>query len=156
MPFKYVEFMTQLMAPKPYPAQAVFDPPKLTPLRKPIEECILGVFTSCGAQLKNDQLMVETNDLSYRLLDRDTPLAELKLSHMTPARKWALEDLNVAYPRDRLVELEVEGVFKKLAPQAVSMVGSITLYTELLTEVTPRIMAEFEKQKVDLALILPF
>jgi hypothetical protein len=75
---------------------------------------------------------------------------------MTPARKWALEDLNVAYPRDRLVELEVEGVFKKLAPQAVSMVGSITLYTELLTEVTPRIMAEFEKQKVDLALILPF
>jgi D-proline reductase (dithiol) PrdB len=156
MPFKYVEFMTQLMAPKPYPAQAVFDPPKLTPLRKPIEECILGVFTSCGAQLKNDQLMVETNDLSYRLLDRDTPLAELKLSHMTPARKWALEDLNVAYPRDRLVELEAEGVFKKLAPQAVSMVGSITLYTELLTEVTPRIMAEFEKQKVDLALILPF
>jgi hypothetical protein len=37
MPFKYAEFMTQLMAPKPYPAQAVFDPPKLTPLRKPID-----------------------------------------------------------------------------------------------------------------------
>ena len=57
MPFKYAEFMTQLMAPKPYPAQAVFDPPKLTPLRKPIEECTLGVFTSCGAQLKNDRPM---------------------------------------------------------------------------------------------------
>jgi hypothetical protein len=36
MPFKYAEFMTQLMAPKPT-RQAVFDPPKLTPLRKPID-----------------------------------------------------------------------------------------------------------------------
>jgi hypothetical protein len=36
MPFEDAEFMTQLMAPKPYPAQAVFDPPTLTPLRKPI------------------------------------------------------------------------------------------------------------------------
>jgi D-proline reductase (dithiol) PrdB len=156
MPFKYAEFMTQLMAPKPYPAQAVFDPLKLTPLRKPIEECTLGVFTSCGAQLKNDRPMGQTNDLTYVLLHRDTALSELKLSHMTPARKWALEDLNVAYPRDRLIELEAEGVFKKLAPNAISMVGSITLYTELLTDVVPRIKDEFDRQEVDLALILPF
>lgn len=116
MPFKCAEFMTQLMAPKLYPAQAVFDPPKLTPLRKPIEECIVGVFTSCGAQLKNDLPMAETNDLTYRLLHRDTALTDLKLSHMTPARKWALDDLNVAYPRDRLIELEARrGVQKARA-----------------------------------------
>lgn len=156
MPFKYAEFMTELMAPKPYPAQAVFEPPTLTPLAKPVAECTVGILTSCGAQLKDDKTLAETNDLTYRLLHRDTPLTELKLSHMTPARKWALEDLNVAYPRDRLVELEAQGLFKKLAPQAISMVGSITLYTELLTEVTPRIKAEFDRQKVDLALVLPF
>jgi hypothetical protein len=75
---------------------------------------------------------------------------------MTPARTWALEDLNVAYPRDRLIELETEGVFKKLAPNAISMVGSITLYTDLLTDVVPRIKDEFDRQEVDLALILPF
>ena len=156
MPFKYAEFMTELMAPKPYPAQAVFDPPMLTPLRKPMSDCTVGVLTSCGVQLKDDTPLAETNDLTYRLLHRDVPLGDLKLSHMTPARKWALEDLNVAYPRDRLNELEAEGVFKRLAPQAVSMVGSITLYTELLTEVTPRIKDEFDRQGVDLALILPF
>ena len=75
---------------------------------------------------------------------------------MTPSRKWALEDLNVAYPRDRLIELEAEGVFKRLAPNAVSMVGSITLYTELLNDVVPRIKEEFDKQDVDLVLVLPF
>jgi hypothetical protein len=36
----------------------------------------------------------------YRLLHRYTALTALKLSHMTPARKWVLDDLNVAYPRD--------------------------------------------------------
>ena len=156
MPFMYVDFMTRLMAPKPYPPQPNFDPPKLTPLRRPIEESTIGVLTSSGVQLKDEKSMAETNDLSYRLLHRDVPFAELKVSHMTPVRKWALEDLNVAYPRDRLIELEKEGVFKKLAPNAVSIVGSITLYTELLNDMVPRIKEEFDRQDVDLALILPF
>lgn len=156
MPFMYVDFMTKLMAPKPYPPQPNFDPPKLTPLRRPIEESTIGVLTSSGVQLKEEKSMAETNDLSYRLLHRDIPLCKLKVSHMTPVRKWALEDLNVAYPRDRLIELEKEGVFKQLAPNAVSIVGSITLYTELLTDMVPRIKEEFDRQEVDLALILPF
>lgn len=156
MPFMYVDYMTKLMASKPYPPQPKFNPPRVTPLRKPIEESTIGVLTSCGAQLKDDKPMAETNDLSYRLLHRDIALSLLKVSHMTPSRQWALEDLNVAYPRDRLIELEEEGVFKKLAPNAVSMVGSITLYTELLNDVVPRIKEEFDKQEVDVVLILPF
>ena len=156
MPFSYVDYMTKLMAPKPYPRQPDFHPPQLIPLRKPIAESTIGVLTSCGAQLEDDESMAETNDLSYRLLHRDHPLSDLKVSNMTPSRKWALEDLNVAYPRDRLIELEAQGVFKKLAPYAVSLVGSITLYTELLNDVVPRIKNEFDKQEVDLVLILPF
>jgi D-proline reductase (dithiol) PrdB len=156
MPFMYVEYMTKLMAPKPYPDQPRFDAPKLASLQKPIEECTIGVFTSCGAQLKDDEPLAETNDLSYQLLHRSVPLSELKVSHMTPSRKWAIEDLNVAYPRDRLVELEADGVFKKLASDAVSMVGSITLYAELLNDVVPRIKQEFDRQGVDLVLIFPF
>ena len=156
MPFKYAEFMTQLMAPKPYPAQAVFAAPRITPLRRPVAESTLGILTSCGAQLKDDRPLAETNDLTYRLLHRDTPLDALKVSHMTPSRKWALEDLNVAYPRDRLTELETAGVFKQLAANAIAMVGSITLYTELLNDVVPRIKDEFDRQGVDLVLIVPF
>lgn len=156
MPFSYVDYMTKLMAPRPYPPQPNFDPPRLTPLRKRIEESTVGVLTSCGAQLQDDEPMAETNDLAYRLLHRNIPLSKLKVSHMTPVRKWALEDLNVAYPRDRLIELEKEGIFKKLAANAVSIVGSITLYTELLNDMAPRIKEEFDKQGVDLALIFPF
>lgn len=78
MPFMYAEYMTKLMAPKPYPPQPRFDAPKLTPFFKPIEESTIGVLTSCGAQLKDDKPMAETNALSYRLLHRDIPLVYLR------------------------------------------------------------------------------
>jgi D-proline reductase (dithiol) PrdB len=101
-------------------------------------------------------LLGETNDLSYRLIDRETPYSDLIIAHQTPVRRWALEDLNVAFPRDRLIDLEAVGEIGGLAPRAVSMVGSISRYTELIGSTVPRIQAEFEAQGVDLVLLAPF
>ncbi|MGE5304474.1 MAG: glycine/sarcosine/betaine reductase selenoprotein B family protein [Alphaproteobacteria bacterium] len=156
MPFSYVQFMTDLMAPKPYPKQPIFEPPKLTPLRKSINESTIGIFTSAGIQLRADPILAETNDLSYRLIDRETSYSELTVAHQTPVRVWALEDLNVAFPRDRFVELEAEGAIGRLAPKAVSMVGSITRFTELLEKTVPAIKAVFDSQNVDLVFLFPF
>ena len=155
MPFQYHEFMTKLMAPRVYPPLPNFDPPKLTPLRRPIAESTIGVFTSSGVQLPTELLLEETNDLSYRLIDRETPLTDLIIAHKTPVRIWADEDLNVAYPRDRLLELESHGTIGRLAQRAVSMVGSITRFTELLQKTVPAIKAEFDSQGVDLAFLFP-
>ena len=156
MPFSYVQFMTDLMAPQPYPRQPDFALPTLTPLRKPISESIIGIFTSAGIQPRDDVALSETNDMSYRLIDRRTPYSELTVAHQTPVRVWALEDMNVAFPRDRLIELEAEGVIGGVAPQAVSMVGSITKFTELLKETVPAIKEEFDRQNVDLVFLFPF
>jgi D-proline reductase (dithiol) PrdB len=156
MPFSYVQFMTDLMAPKPYPRQPIFEPPRLTPLRKPISESTIGIFTSAGIQLRSDTFLAETNDLSYRLIDRGIPYSELTVAHQTPVRVWALEDLNVAFPRERLAELEAEGTIGRLAPRAVSMVGSITKFTELLQKTVPSIKEVFDTQGVDLIFLFPF
>jgi len=156
MPFEYVAFMTELMAPQPYPQPPVFDPPRLTPLRKPIAESTIGLFTSAGVRRRTDPPLAVTNDLSYRLIDRDVPLSDLVLDHETPVRVWAQEDLSVAFPRDRLAELEAEGTIGRLAPRAVSMVGSITRFTELLQETVPAIKDEFDRQGVDLVFLFPF
>src|SRR5262245_38864123 len=157
MPFSYVQFMTELMAPKPYPRQPVFAPPTLTPLRKSISRSTVGIFTSAGIQLRSDTPLAETNDLSYRLIDRSVPYSELVVAHQTPVRAWAaLEDLNVAFPLERLVELEAEGTIGRLASRAVSMVGSITTFTVLLQKVVPAIQRELEDQGVDLLFLFPF
>jgi len=156
MPFSYVQFMTELMAPKQYPRQPEFEPPKLTPLRKPIRESTVGIFTSAGIQMRGDTPLAETNDLSYRLIDRAVPYSELTVAHQTPVRVWALEDLNVAFPRERLVDLEAEGVIGRLAPRAISMVGSITMFTQLLQKTVPAIQKELEEQGVDLLFLFPF
>jgi D-proline reductase (dithiol) PrdB len=156
MPFKYVEFMTQLMAPQPYPTPPNFKPATLTPLRKPISESTIAIFTGAGVQLANDTPLAETNDLSYCLISRDSPASELVIAHKTPVRVWAVQDINVAFPRDRLIELETEGTIGRLASRSVSMVGSITKYTEVIQKTVPAIQNEFEPQGVDLVFLFPF
>jgi D-proline reductase (dithiol) PrdB len=69
---------------------------------------------------------------------------------------WALEDINVAFPRERLADLEAEGAIGGLAPRAVSMVGSITTFTDLLQKTVPAIHRELEEQGVDLLFLFPF
>jgi D-proline reductase (dithiol) PrdB len=131
MPFQWMEFARELVAPRPYPDVPNFDPPSRTPLRRPIEDSTIAVVTSLGVYDRDDEPL-RPNDLSFRFIPRETPLAHLRIGHHTPIRLWAELDLNVAYPRDRLVELEAEGVFRRLAPHAVSLVGSNSRYSTLL------------------------
>ncbi|MET0500576.1 MAG: hypothetical protein ABW172_03530, partial [Candidatus Binatia bacterium] len=74
MPFSYVQFRTELMAPTPYPREPNFAPPRLTPLRKPISQSTVAIFTSAGVQRRGDPLLAETNDLGYRVIAAKTPL----------------------------------------------------------------------------------
>ncbi len=153
MPYSFSRFLAELGRSIPMPE---FDPPTLVPLRKPIAESTIGMFVSCGAQLPEDPPLLETEDITFRLLPRDVPTDRLVISHQTLVRKWAVEDLNVAYPIDRMKELEREGTFKRLAHTNVSMVGSIERYTELMEQTVPRMKAVFDSQGVDLVLLLPF
>ena len=63
------------------------------------------------------------------MVHRETPVSKLVIAHQTKVRKWAVEDPNVAFPLDRMKELEAEGTIKRLAHTAVSMVGSIQRVT---------------------------
>lgn len=141
---------------RPFENRPVFDPPRLTPLRKPIAESTIGLFASCGAQLQDDPLLGETEDISFRLIPRETPMSRLVVAHKTKVRKWAVEDLNVAFPLERMRELEKEGAFRRLAHTAVSMVGSIQRFTELVEQTVPVIKQIYDSQGVDLVFLFPF
>ena len=155
MPFSYSKLFEEVTG-KPFENRPVFDPPKLTPLRKPIAESTIGLFVTCGAQLAEDPLLGETEDISFRLIPRDAPMSQLIVAHKTKVRKWAVEDLNVAFPLERMKELEGEGVFRRLAHTAVSMVGSIQRFTELVEQTVPAVKQIYDSQGVDLVFVFPF
>lgn len=154
MPFDFYSFAHTIgLDPAPLPDMP---PPERVPLTLPLGDATVGLFVSCGVRRSDDRPLGATNDLSYRLVPRDVPLGSLALDHESPVRAFAERDLGVAYPRDRLVELEKEGTIGRLADEAVSMVGSITQFDPLLLETVPRIVAELERQSVDLVLLLAF
>jgi hypothetical protein len=155
-PFSFRAMMSELFGREPSPS-VDFEPPVIASLTKPLTEAKVGMFVSCGVFPRTDQTPLQsTNGLSYRLVSRETPLADLELAHRAAIRAFAVQDLNVAYPRDRMLELEQEGVFRELAANAVSLVGAISRQEEFLREVVPQIHNEFASQEVDLVLLLPF
>lgn len=133
-----------------------FDPVEAAPFPKRLSEARIGCFTSCGAYLPTQRPFAELNDLTFRLLGREIAVEGVDFAHPTPVRGFAEQDLNVAYPRDRLIELEQEGFIGELAPKAVSMLGSITTYTALLERTAPGVAEAFQDQGVDLVLLVPF
>ncbi|MGH9088592.1 MAG: hypothetical protein ACRDYZ_10885 [Acidimicrobiales bacterium] len=154
MPFDFYSFAAGIgLDPPPLPD---LPPPALVPLRMSVRDATVGLFVSCGVRLVDDEPLGVTNDLSFRLVPRDAAPGSLVLDHESPIRAFADDDLAVAYPRDRLVEMEKDGVIGRLADDAVSMVGSITLFDPLLLDTAPRIAAELERQSVDLVLLAAF
>jgi D-proline reductase (dithiol) PrdB len=139
--------------PSPLPE---FGPPRLTPFTTPLEQATIGVLTTCGGYFADQERLGETEDTSYRLLPRARDTRDILIAHRTPIRIFAEADPNVAYPRDRLLELESEGSIGRLAEAAVSMVGSITRYEELALKTAQRIVSDFTSMGVDLVLVLPF
>jgi hypothetical protein len=153
MPYSFVRLLRELGRDINRP---VFDPPSLVPLRKPLAESTVGLFLSCGLQRATDPMLRETEDISFRLVERDVPLEELVMAHRTVVRKWADEDLNVAYPIDAMRALEADGTIGRLAHTAVSIVGSIERYTELMENTLPAVKQIYDSQGVDLVLLVPF
>lgn len=122
-----------------------FEAPPMVPVDKPVAELTVGLPVSLGARAPGQEPLQRTNDLSYRLIPRSVPSAQIVFDHATPARFWADEDLNVAFPRDRMAELETEGIIGALAPEAVSILGSITQSDQLATDTAPAIGDEFRR-----------
>jgi hypothetical protein len=155
MPFSYVEMMRGFGFAE-FAELPDFKPVAPAPVRVPLAKARLGMFATVGAHLPTQRPFQPINDLSFRLVPLDVPVADLEFDHPSPIRGFALDDLNVVFPRDRLVELRDEGLFAELAPAAVSMLGSITKYGDLVEQTAPMIAEVYADQGVDLVLMVPF
>lgn len=138
------------------PGSPDFGEPPVVPLDRPASELTVGLAVSLGARTPEQLPLQMTNDLSFHVIPQSVPSSDIAFDHPSPIRYWADRDLNVAFPRDRLAELADEGTIGSLAPTAISVLGSISLWDRLATETAPAIKAEFDSQGVDLVILVPF
>ncbi len=132
----------------------------VTPLRKPLVECMVAVITTAGLSLPNQppfDTTIKMGDSSFREFPGDISPQQLEMNH----RSWAfdqrgiLRDRNLVMPLDRLREMRDRGEIGALAPHHYSFMGSIVGPRKLIKESAPEVARRLVADGVDVALLTP-
>jgi D-proline reductase (dithiol) PrdB len=146
--------------------EAMRDVPRLTdlepaqprPLSRPLSESSVALVTSSAITQPGQPPMDGPNiegDYTIRLLDIDTPTADLRTWHTHFDTTAAQQDMNVVYPIDRLKELAAEGVIGRVASPGVSYMGYFSNVFRIRDEVAPAIVEAVQRSGADAAVLVP-
>jgi len=91
--------------------------PPWTPLAKPVSQCRLALVGSGGIYRTGQVAFHHRDDVSFRVIDSDTPAHEPRASHFAYDLTDARRDPNVVFPLDGLRQLVREGVLGVLGPR---------------------------------------
>ena len=128
------------------------------PLSKPLGDASIALVTSAAITQPGQPPMDGPNiegDYTIRLLDVDTPTADLRTWHTHFDTTAAQADMNVVYPIDRLKELAANGNIGRVASPAVSFMGYFTNVFRIRDEVAPAIVDAVQHSGADAALLVP-
>src|SRR5215469_11942120 len=148
----------------PSPLRPDFPDAPFAPLRKPLRETTMALFTS-GAVYSDDQDPYYPAELSYeqavrevrkaterfpslRVIPAETPEERLRVGHVAYDIRAAQKDINVIFPLTRLRELAQEGVVGALAEHNYSYHG-LTNIPRLMQESAPQWAHMLKADNVD-------
>ena len=142
-----------------YPWRRV-DPVPWTPLRRPLAESRLALVSSAGFVLGDQEPFDESKrggDPSFRQIPSDVEANTLVDTHRSEAfdHTAMAQDPNLAFPVDRVRELEARGSIGALSTRHLSFMGSITAPGRLVRETAPAAAARLVADGVDAALLVP-
>jgi D-proline reductase (dithiol) PrdB len=153
MPISYIQRTRERYAQFPPYRWAHHPDAPWTPLAKPISESRVALVSSGGFYLP-EQPPFQDNDVSHRLIPRDTDLARLRVYHHGYRDDDPDRDPNCVFPLDRLREFAAAGVVGSLADNAVSFVVSYSIRRDV-QERAPKIVSDLEAMGVEAALCVP-
>lgn len=138
----------------------VIDPVPWSPLRKPLSQCSVALVSTAGLVMPSQEPFnegVKGGDFSHRVLPADAQTASLIDTHRSRTfdHQGIREDVNLAFPLERLRELERERVIGRVAPRHLSFMGSITAPARLMRESAPVAAGVLVEDGVDVALLVP-
>ncbi len=136
------------------------DPVPWAPLHKPLSESRLGVVSSAGLSLPDQDFFntkAKGGDPTFREIPVTTEVGSLVENHRSQSwdHRGVQQDRNVAFPLDRCRELVESGRLGSLADRHLSFMGSITATGRFVRDHIPRAAEIFEQDQVDVALLVP-
>ena len=124
-----------------------------TPLKKPLSECVVSLFTTGGVHLRSDtpfDIDSSHGDWSYRQIPTNTDTRDLAVTHSHYSHVDADRDVNCMFPLDRLRELCDAGAVGGIAPMAYSIMGFNPDPEHLTAETAPVLGQAFKESGADL------
>jgi hypothetical protein len=152
--------------------QWVYEDGPFAPLAKPLSESRVALFTSSGHFVDGDdpepfgvkgmtqeEACLRTTDFVrakplLSTIPADTSNDNLRVRHPGYDIRAAEVDPNVTFPLERMRDIEGEGVFGELAPEAYSFPG-IASQLMIIRESTPEWTALLHARDVDAVLMVP-
>jgi len=124
-----------------------------TPVRKPLSECVVNLFTTGGVHRRSDRPFdVDSahGDWSFREIPTDVKTADLAITHTHYNHVDADRDINCMFPLDRLRELREQGVIGDIAPTAYTIMGFNPDPGPLVWQTIPQLAQRIKDSGADL------
>jgi D-proline reductase (dithiol) PrdB len=120
----------------------------------PLADATVALVTTAGLIRPGEELWADA-DAGYRVFARDE--RDLIVAHQSTNfdRAGIAADLNVAYPLDRLVEMEHDGAIGAVAPHHLSFTGPIMELSTVRLDTGPAAAARLLDDRVDVVLLTP-
>ena len=152
-PFRYRLFL------KAYQWRRI-NPIPWAPLKKPISECKVALVSSAGfvtPEQKPFDDAIRGGDTSFRDIPSDSDVSNLIESHRSEIfdHSGMRQDPNLAFPIDRMAELNRTGKIGEVNHRHLSFMGSITAPGRLIKRTAPEAVQRLVKDKVDIAILIP-
>ena len=126
-----------------------------TPLRKPVSESTVGLVTSGGIHMADQEPFHIRDDTSLREIPKDARTADMRVRHFGYLTDDARDDPNCVFPLERMRELETDGVIGELLEPAYSFMGGIYSVRRIHDELCPDLLSRLESGRVDLLFLVP-
>lgn len=129
--------------------------PAFAPLSKPVAQCKVGLIASGGIYRSGQVAFHFKDDVSYRMIARDTPKNELRATHFAYDLTDARDDIGCVFPLETLNDLVQHGLIDSVADPAYTFMGGIYSERKVRELLAPALAARLVKDEVDVAVLVP-
>jgi len=123
------------------------------PVKKPMNEWVVGLATAAGVHLKSQERFNLAGDFTWRKIPNETPESELMVSHGGYDNSDVNKDINCMFPIARIHELVEAGVIAGAATFHAGFMGGGGSIEKFTNETGPEIAKMFKEEGVDAVIV---